>query len=115
MGIAAIALDYFGRTAGLTAREEGFEYMPHVQEIRIPTLTLDVQAALAALREKVDADTPTYIMGFCMGGSLTLLSGENKDLGLAGLIPFYAGITRDFNGYGTVLEHAPRIAYRLNF
>src|SRR5271166_4035623 len=31
VGIAAIAIDYFGRTAGLTGREEGFEYMPHVQ------------------------------------------------------------------------------------
>jgi len=111
VGIAAIALDYFGRTAGLTGREEGFEYMPHVQQIRIPTFTLDVQAAIAALREQVGASAPVYVVGFCMGGSLTLLSGENRDLGLAGLIPFYSGLTRDFNGYGTVLEHAAQIAY----
>src|SRR5258708_40082252 len=27
VGITALALDYFGRTAGLTARDESFEYM----------------------------------------------------------------------------------------
>ena len=33
-GITALALDYFGRTAGLSARDESFEFMPHVQQMR---------------------------------------------------------------------------------
>lgn len=33
-GVAALAIDYFGRTAGLTARDDAFEYMPHVQRLR---------------------------------------------------------------------------------
>src|SRR6266568_1262923 len=37
VGITALALDYFGRTAGLTSRDESFDHKPHVQEIRIPT------------------------------------------------------------------------------
>jgi carboxymethylenebutenolidase len=111
VGVAAIAIDYFGRTAGLTSRAEGFDYQPHTQQIRIDTLTLDVQAALAALREKVEADAAVFITGFCMGGSLTLITGTNKELGLAGLIPFYAGITRDFGGAGTVLDNAAKVAY----
>jgi carboxymethylenebutenolidase len=111
VGVAAIAVDYFGRTAGLTGREEGFEYMPHVQQIRLDTFTLDVRAAIAALREKVEADAAIFVVGFCMGGSLTLITGTNRDLGFAGLIPFYAGITRDFGGSGTVLDNATRIAY----
>jgi carboxymethylenebutenolidase len=110
-GIAAIALDYFGRTAGLTSRAEGFEYMPHVNQMTIGNVTLDVQAALAALREKVEADASVFIMGFCMGGSLTFITGANKDLKVAGLMPFYAGATRNFNGEGTALDFAPRVAY----
>ncbi len=111
VGIAAIAVDYFGRTAGLTSRAEGFEYMPHVNQIRLETFTLDVQAALAHLREKIGADAAVFVTGFCMGGSLTLITGTNRDLGLAGLIPFYAGVTRDFSGAGTVLDFAAKVAY----
>src|SRR5690349_20748989 len=34
IGIGAIAFDYFGRTAGLTARNDSFEFMPHVQQTK---------------------------------------------------------------------------------
>ena len=33
-GHPAIAIDYFGRTAGLGPRDENFEYMPHVSRPR---------------------------------------------------------------------------------
>src|SRR5947209_12778552 len=33
-GIAAVALDYFGRTAGLTPRTEDFDFKTHVAQIR---------------------------------------------------------------------------------
>ncbi len=111
VGIAAVAVDYFGRTAGLTSRAEGFEFGPHVQQIRLGTFTQDVQAALAYLREKLGQDASVFVVGFCMGGSLTLITGTNRDLKLAGLITFYAGMTRDFGGSGTVLDNALRIAY----
>ncbi len=110
-GITALAIDYFGRTAGLTGREEGFEFQPHVQQLRVDTFTLDVQAALAYLREKLGNDAHVFVVGFCMGGSLTLITGANRELGFAGLIPFYAGMSRNFGGAGTVLDLAPRVAY----
>ena len=31
-GHAAIAFDYFGRTAGAEKRDDDFEYMPHVEQ-----------------------------------------------------------------------------------
>src|SRR6266446_4416187 len=74
VGITALALDYFGRTAGLTSRDESFDYKPHIQEIRIPAFSQDVQAGLAYLREKAGAGSGTFVIGFCMGGSLTLLT-----------------------------------------
>ena len=32
-GIDAVAMDWFGRTGGLGGRQEGFDYMPHVQQL----------------------------------------------------------------------------------
>src|SRR2546421_4407635 len=50
-GVAAIAIDYFGRTAGIGSRDESFEYMPHVQQMKPDTFLQDARAALAALRQ----------------------------------------------------------------
>src|SRR5574341_1215273 len=110
MGIAAVSVDSFGRTAGLTGREEGFDFMHHVLKIPLDPFTLDVNAALAYLREKVSSDAAIFVVGFCMGGSLTLITGTNRDFGFTGLIPFYAGVKRDF-GKGTILDLAPEVAY----
>src|SRR6266702_8845348 len=52
LGITALALDYFGRTAGLTSRDESFEYMPHVQQITFDSFSVDATAAVSYLREK---------------------------------------------------------------
>jgi carboxymethylenebutenolidase len=100
----------FRSDGGLTSREEGFEFMPHVEQIKLDTFTQDVKAALAYLREKVGSDASIFVVGFCMGGSLALVTGTNPELGFAGLIPFYAGVKRDF-GAGTVLDLAPKVAY----
>jgi carboxymethylenebutenolidase len=45
-----------------------------------------------------------------MGGTLSFISGT-QDFGWAGVIGFYAGMSRDFGGRGTLLEHADRIKY----
>src|SRR5438874_6894842 len=51
-GHHAIAVDYFGRTAGLGPRGEEFEYMPHVQQLKVPQVQADATAAIAALRQR---------------------------------------------------------------
>ena len=66
-GYHAIAIDYFGRTAGLGPRDEDFEYMPHVQQLRVPQVQEDAAAALAALRERAGAERFATV-GFCLGG-----------------------------------------------
>src|SRR5438067_2778636 len=48
-GITALAMDYFGRTAGVGARDESFAFMPHVQQLRFDTVLADAVAALATL------------------------------------------------------------------
>ena len=51
-GHHAIAIDYFGRSAGLGPRGEEFEYMPHVGQLRVPQVHADAEAAIAALRDR---------------------------------------------------------------
>jgi carboxymethylenebutenolidase len=111
VGIPALALDYFGRTAETANRDESFEYMPHVQQLQFGTVLLDMQAALSALREKIGSNTPIFVVGFCMGGTLTILTGTDGSLGLAGLMPFYAGVSRKFPDKGTILDHAAEVVY----
>src|SRR3954454_20970487 len=65
-GIAAIAFDYFGRTAGVEKRTNDWDYMPHVQQTTPEGIQADVAAAVDELRRRgVDA---IFTVGFCMGG-----------------------------------------------
>lgn len=95
VGITALAIDYFGRTAGLSARDASFEFMPHMQEMTTAGFFADVKAALAYLRTGEGAQRATFVTGFCIGGSLTFISGT-QDFGFAGVIGFYAGLSRKF-------------------
>lgn len=111
VGITALAIDYFGRTAGLSDRSDGFEFMPHVQQMTFDTFALDAKAALKYLHGRFGADTPTFALGFCMGGSLTLMTGTVAEFNFAGLVPFYAGMTRAFPPKGTVLDVAEQVRF----
>lgn len=93
VGISALAIDYFGRTAGLSGRTDEFDFVPHMQQLSWPGLLADIKAGLDSL----DAQGPTFVVGFCLGGSLTILS-STEELGLAGAIGFYAGLSRQLAG-----------------
>ena len=88
-GIDAVAIDYFGRTAGMGDRDEGFEFMPHVEKTTAEGISDDVAAAIAHLRSKDGgAVKSVFTVGFCFGGS----SSWNQSAlnpGLNGCIGFY--------------------------
>jgi len=88
-GIDAVAIDYFGRTAGIGDRSEGFEYMPHVEKTTQENIAADVAAAMAHLKSKDGgAVKSVFTVGFCFGGS----SSWNQSAlnpGLSGCIGFY--------------------------
>ena len=90
-GHHAIAIDYFGRTAGLGPRGEDFDFWPHVEKTRPATVQADIAAALAALRERTGADGASTV-GFCFGGTHSLLAATNDELGLDGVVGFYGGL-----------------------
>jgi carboxymethylenebutenolidase len=107
-GIAAISFDYYARTAGISSREEAeFDFKPHVEQLLLPHVFADAQAALAELRQQSSAELPTFTLGFCLGGTLSFLI-STQDWGLSGIVGFYAGIKRSFEGYGTIIDAAPR-------
>jgi carboxymethylenebutenolidase len=91
-GIDALAIDYFARTAGTGPRPADFDHSPHVGQTTWETLTADMRAGVAALRDQAwdggRAPTSIFSTGFCMGGRLAFLSAT-LGLGLAGVIGFY--------------------------
>jgi carboxymethylenebutenolidase len=85
-GIAAVAIDYFGRTAGVGKRGEDFEYMEHVAQTTPEGIQADVGAAVEWLRES--GASSVFTVGFCFGGRNSWLSAAGGH-GLAGAVGFY--------------------------
>jgi carboxymethylenebutenolidase len=85
-GIAAVAIDYFGRTAGVGKRGEDFEYMEHVEQTTPEGIQADVGAAVEWLRES--GASSVFTVGFCFGGRNSWLSAAGGH-GLAGAVGFY--------------------------
>ena len=94
-GVAAVAIDYFGRTAGVAKRGEDFPYTDHVPQTRSAGVQADVAAAVAHLRTKAGPET-VFTLGFCFGGRHSWLSAAGGH-GIAGAIGFY-GSTGPRNG-----------------
>ncbi len=70
LGFPSIAVDYFGRTAGLAARDESFAFMEHVVQTRFDTVAADVNAGIAYLRSSEGgAARSIFTVGFCFGGA----------------------------------------------
>jgi carboxymethylenebutenolidase len=87
-GFAAIAFDFFGRTAGPEKRGDDFEYPPHVQQTTSDGVQADVGACVAHLRG-AGCDT-IFTVGFCFGGRNSWLAAASGH-GLAGAVGFYGG------------------------
>jgi carboxymethylenebutenolidase len=88
-GVEAVAIDYFGRTAGLAPRDDDFDFWPHVQQTRPETVAADVASAVAYLRQAPGAaQRAIFTVGFCFGGGNSFVQAGNN-LGLAGVIGFY--------------------------
>lgn len=89
-GVDALAIDYFGRTAGTeTPRDDAFEFWPHVERTTWAGLSADIRAAAADIRSVDGRDVRSlFMVGFCFGGRLAFVS-PTLGLDLAGAIGFY--------------------------
>ena len=90
-GVDAVAIDWFGRTAGLGRRADGFDYQTHVAELAWPGVSADIVAGVEHARTlgSEPARTPRlFTIGFCFGGRAAFLSAT-LGLDLAGAIGLY--------------------------
>jgi carboxymethylenebutenolidase len=106
-GYPAIAMDYFGRTAGLGPRDEDFEFMPHVQQLQVPQVQADAAAALVALRDRTGAGKFATV-GFCLGGMESFLAGADMTE-LTAVVGFYAALDGSRFGIQGPLQRAGEI------
>jgi carboxymethylenebutenolidase len=110
-GVHAIAIDYYGRSAGASKRDSEFAYEPHVTQLDPAGVDGDVAAAAAWIRT-ADGGAPDrlYTVGFCLGGRISLLQAA-RGLGLAGVIGLYPWpVGPHRSGLGAPADEAPRFA-----
>jgi carboxymethylenebutenolidase len=102
-GYAAIALDYFGRTAGTSKRDDDFEYMPHVEQTTDDGVQADTRAAVEHLRGL--GVSALFTVGFCFGGRASWVAAASGHA-LAGAVGFYGSPTRERGGPSVVQRAA---------
>ena len=88
-GHTAVAIDYFGRTAGVGKRNDEFPFRQHVEKTTPDGIHHDVVATVEYLRSKAGGSCRSiFSVGFCFGGRQSWLAAT-LGLGLAGAIGFY--------------------------
>ena len=103
--IPAVAIDYFGRTAGVGKRADDFPYMDHTAQTTEDGTQADIAAAVAYARER--GSTAIFTVGFCFGGRLSWLAAAGGH-GLAGAVGFY-GRPGDREGWAGPTSRAAEI------
>ena len=90
-GVPAVAIDYFGRTAGIAetgTREEDFDWQSHIPQTTPAGVDVDTTAGIEYLRSRTTPDLPVVTVGFCFGGSHAWRQSAGA-LELAGSAGFY--------------------------
>jgi carboxymethylenebutenolidase len=105
-GIAAVAIDYFGRSAGIGKRGDDFEYMPHVDQTTPEGIQADVGAAVDQLQ--AEGVRTIFTIGFCFGGRNSWLAAAGGH-GLSGSIGFYGRPGEGRDGTPGPAQHAAEI------
>ena len=89
IGVDAVAVDFFARTAPSEDRSEKFDFMSQVPLTKPDTLQADIAAAANYLRSAEGGQVKSlYSVGFCFGGALSYLQAASG-LDYAGVIGFY--------------------------
>ncbi|MDA0352960.1 MAG: dienelactone hydrolase family protein [Chloroflexi bacterium] len=94
-GYDAVAMDYFGRTAGVGKRDADFPFREHIPQTTFDGVKSDVAACVAYLRSAPgNGARKVFTIGFCYGGSGSWAQAANGH-GLSGAIGFYGHPTRE--------------------
>jgi carboxymethylenebutenolidase len=113
-GLPALAIDYFGRSAGPAYRDRPAQFaelpnlMPHLGALTRDGLFADFDAALAQLRGPNGGSSRSVIsLGFCMGGRFAFTTAHRR-FALAGAIGLY-GFPDELRGAPGPIQLAPEL------
>ncbi len=84
------------------------EVMEHMGALTADNILTDVDEALAHLSEAGIAGSNTGVVGFCMGGTVTLAVAAMRDVG-AGVTFYGGGVTAGRFGFPALVELAPQL------
>jgi carboxymethylenebutenolidase len=107
-GHHAIAIDYFGRTAGVAERDQDFEWGPHIAQTTPLQIQADIAAAAELLHERT-GESSVVTVGFCFGGRQAYIAAAGEELDLAGSVAFYGGLAARMPGMPSPLEYVGRM------
>jgi carboxymethylenebutenolidase len=89
IGVDAVAIDFFARTANTDDRGDTFDFMALVPQTTPDQLQADIAAGGAYLKTAEGGQVRSvFSVGFCFGGALSYLQASSG-LGYAGVIGFY--------------------------
>src|SRR5258708_6432245 len=109
-GHTALAIDYFGRTAGPGPRNDNFSYMEHIVRVTRQTIDEDIWAAGEYLRGAEGGGCQAVLaLGFCFGGRQAFFASAPR-FGFAGVIGFYGMPGLYPNGTAGPTQHAAELA-----
>jgi carboxymethylenebutenolidase len=87
-----VAIDYFGRTAGVGERGDDFDWRAHVKHCEPETVALDVAGAIELVRSPEGGSAASVsTVGFCFGGRQSFNQAAEAHE-LAGVVGFYGGL-----------------------
>jgi carboxymethylenebutenolidase len=85
-GLGAVAIDFYGRTAGVGKRGDDFDYPVHRAQTTPEGVQADVRAGVQWLRDQGIGSI--FTVGFCFGGRHSWLAAAGGH-GLQGAVGFY--------------------------
>jgi carboxymethylenebutenolidase len=97
-GVNALAIDYYGRTAGTGSRTADFDYESHFEQATDQNVGRDVAAAVAYVRSADGgAARAGFTVGFCFGGRMSFNQAASRQ-DLAGVVGFYGRVAEEQPG-----------------
>ena len=107
-GYEAVAIDYFGRTAGVAKRDDDFPYTEHVAQTT-PEGDPGRRRRRGRLPPRARRAASVFTVGFCFGGRNSWLAAAGGH-GLAGAVGFYGSTGRAERPAGPDRSARPRCA-----
>jgi carboxymethylenebutenolidase len=109
-GHTAVAIDYFGRTAGIAPRDQSFPSMEHIVKVSRQSIDDDIEAAANYLRGAEGGNCRALLaLGFCFGGRQAFFASAGR-FGFAGVIGFYGMPGAYPNGAEGPTQHAAELS-----